>query len=289
MRIRRMLETSEPCFSYEFFPPKTEAGLRKLYGRIEHLSELNPSFVSVTYGAGGGSRQRTVAMAQHIKKEIGIEVLAHLTCVGHTRAELEELLDELVDVGVENILALRGDRHDEVPEGELLYARELVALARKRHPHLCIGAACYPETHLESPSPEHDLRWTKEKVDAGVDFLITQLFFQNSSYSKFAMQANALGIDVPIVPGLMPITNVKQIERFARMCGARTPAVLFDRLRKWEHDEQAVMALGMEWAIQQGRELLSFGVPGLHFYTLNSSLATRVVHASLGGRGRWSA
>ncbi|MBX3097364.1 MAG: methylenetetrahydrofolate reductase [NAD(P)H], partial [Fimbriimonadaceae bacterium] len=241
------------------------------------------SFVSVTYGAGGGTRERTVSVARAIKKDFGIEAVAHLTCIGHRRDELEELVDALVDAGIENVLALRGDHVPGVSEGELRYAAELIALIRQRHPDLCIGAACYPEKHLEAPDFEIDVNHLKSKVDAGVDFLVTQLFFKNRYYFDFLDRVNSAGIKVPIVPGLMPVTNVAQIERFTQMCGAEIPEPLHERLDKWRDDEQAVVATGIEWAIRQGRELLAKGAPGLHFYTLNRSLATRVVHASLSG------
>jgi methylenetetrahydrofolate reductase (NADPH) len=283
MRVVDLLYQPAPAFSFEFFPPKTDKGVGRLLARVEHLAELKPAFVSVTYGAGGGTRARTVAVARAIKRELGIEAVAHLTCTGHSRAELETLVDELVDAGIENVLALRGDLRPEIPTGELTYASELVDLIRRRHPDLCIGAACYPEKHLESPDVDCDMAHLKTKVDAGVDFLVTQLFFKNRYFFEFQDRAVAAGIKVPIVPGLMPVTNVAQIERFTQMCGAEIPDPLHERLGKWRDDEQAVMAVGIEWAIRQGRELLAKGAPGLHFYTLNRSLATRVVHASLSG------
>lgn len=283
MRVVDLLYQPAPAFSFEFFPPKTERGVDKLLARVEHLAELKPSFVSVTYGAGGGTRERTVAVARAIKKDFGIEAVAHLTCIGHSRAELEELLDALVDAGIENVLALRGDHVPGVSEGELRYAAELIELIRQRHPDLCIGAACYPEKHLEASDFDADISHLKQKVNAGVDFLVTQLFFKNRYYFDFIDRVNVAGIKTPIVPGLMPVTNVAQIERFTKMCGAEIPEPLHERLDKWRDDEQAVLATGIEWAIRQGRELLAKGAPGLHFYTLNRSLATRVVHASLSG------
>lgn len=283
MRADTLLLAPAPSFSFEFFPPKTPEGLQKLYARIEHLAELRPGFVSVTYGAGGSTRLKTVEMAGHIRNELGVEVVAHLTCLGHTRDELARLLDELVSVGVENVLLLRGDAGPNVGQGELHYAVDLIRLARERHPHLCIGAACYPETHTEATDADADLRYLKEKVDAGTDFLVTQLFFENRYYFDFLRRARSVGIEVPVLPGLMPVTDLAQVRRFTQMCGATLPPQLTTRLEKWTDDQQAVMALGIEWAIRQGRELLTLGAPGVHFYTLNRSLATRVVHLSLSG------
>lgn len=287
MRLSDRLQHPKPVFSFEFFPPKTEAGIRRLFATVEHLAELEPDFVSVTYGAGGGTRNVGVEMAARIQREIGVQVVAHLTCVGQSREEIGRFLDELDEARVPNVLALRGDP----PRGEASFtphpdgfshASELVAFIRQRQ-GFCIGAACYPEGHIENPSPDDDLRWLKVKVDAGVDFLITQLFFEPAVYLRFIERARAGGIAVPIIPGVMPITNVAQIERFTQMCGASLPAKLLGRLHKVRDDEQAVMATGIEWAIDQCRALLALGAPGIHFYTLNKSLATRVVCRSLRG------
>jgi len=285
MRVSDLLRSPEPTFSFEFFPPKTDVGLARLYGTIEHLSELNPSFVSVTYGAGGSTRHRTVEIASHIKNSIGIEAVAHLTCRGHTRDEIGSTLDALATNQVDNVLALRGDPPKDVPDegfSDFRYADELVTFIREGRP-MCIGAACYPEGHTENPDLDDDLERLVQKVRAGCDFLITQLFFDNEKYFRFVDRLRAAGIDVPVLPGIMPVTNVAQLKRFTTMCGASVPDQLMERLEKYSDDEQAVLALGIEWAIGQCRQLLAGGAPGIHFYTLNRSLSTRVVCVSLQG------
>lgn len=288
MQISDCFQKSKPVFSFEFFPPKTEAGIEKLYATIDHLAELSPDFVSVTYGAGGSSRSTSVQVSAHIKNKIGLESMAHLTCVGHGRTEIAEILNQLHGVGVENILALRGDP----PKGDdsfkpaedgFSHASELTDFIRETG-KFCIGGACYPERHPESPDMDSDLRHLNTKVTAGASFLVTQLFFDNAAYFSFVERARSLGITVPIVPGIMPVTNVNQVERFTSMCGATIPQDLLKRLDRVREDEQAVMATGIEWATHQCRELLSKGAPGIHFYTLNKSLATRVVLLSLQDR-----
>jgi methylenetetrahydrofolate reductase (NADPH) len=285
MRICDCFQTGEPVFSFEFFPPKTEEGVRNLYSTIEELAVLKPSFVSVTYGAGGSTRQLTVDLVTRIKREIGLEAMAHLTCVGHSAAELAGILDQLRDAGMENVLALRGDP----PRGETQfvkpadgfgYAQELIRFIRSRY-DFCLGGACYPEGHVEAPSLESDLGHLKEKVDSGADFLVTQLFFDTDDYFRFVARARAIGVTVPIVPGIIPITNVSQIERLSSMCGAKIPPRLSERLNRVRDDEQAVISAGIEWATDQCRALLAGGAPGIHFYTLNRSLATRMVYLNL--------
>jgi methylenetetrahydrofolate reductase (NADPH) len=271
----------EPAFSFEFFPPKDAEGVERLFETIAELRPYAPAYVSVTYGAGGSTRRLTVELVRRIKHEVGIEAMAHLTCVGATRAELCEVLDQLKGHGIENVIALRGDP----PKGEQEFVRtegglghgsELVALLRARY-DFCIAAACYPESHPESKSHEADLLHLKAKVDAGADLLITQLFFDNADYFRFVERVRALGITVPIVAGIMPITNLSQIKRFTALCGATIPPPLLAELEACGSDVAAVQALGIEHATAQCRELISRGVPGIHFYTLNRSLATRHV------------
>lgn len=288
MRISNLFGRGAPVVSFEFFPPKTEEGVEALYRTVEELRPCRPSFVSVTYGAGGSTRDRTLELVARIQRELGVRTMAHLTCVGSTRDEIGEVVRRLVDCGVANILALRGDP----PKGEstfkpvsggFTHASELVAFLRDRHQDsLCIGAACYPEGHVENRDLEADLRNLKTKVDAGADFLISQLFFDNEDYRAFTRRARSAGITVPIVPGLMPVTNVGQTERFTQMCGARIPQELHRRLRIVAADAAAVVATGVQWTVDQGRALLRDGAPGLHFYTLNRSSATLAVHAALG-------
>ena len=246
---------------------------------------LAPDFVSVTYGAGGSTRGRTVELVTRIQSELAITAMAHLTCVGHTREELAQLLERLIGRGIENVLALRGDppKGEErfVPmDGGFAHASELAAFVRSGF-DLCVGGACYPETHPESSSPEEDLRWTLHKVESGVEFLITQLFFDNQDYFRFVERARAAGVEIPIVPGIMPITSVSQIERFTKMCGAGIPEELHERLHRFQDDPSTVMAIGIEHAIRQCRRLLDGGAPGIHFYTLNKSHATRSILAAI--------
>lgn len=288
MRVADLFEDRRPSFSFEFFPPKTEEGIQKLYNTIDHLAELEPTFVSVTYGAGGSTRGRTVEIASHIKSATGIESVAHITCRDKSRVEVESILDSLKDSNVLNVLALRGDppvgQPDAAEAGEFTYANDLVSMIRERG-DFCIGAACYPEGHVESPSLDDDMDRLVTKVEAGTDLLITQLFFDNDHYFRFLDRARARGIEVPIIAGIMPVTNVDQLRRFTSLCGATVPDRLMAKLDRFADDPQAVMAIGIEWAIVQCRELLANGAPGIHFYTLNKSLATRVVCVSLKGLG----
>jgi methylenetetrahydrofolate reductase (NADPH) len=274
-------------FSFEFFPPKTEAGVATLERTIRELGELKPSFVSVTYGAGGSTRERTVEIVSRIQREAGICAMAHLTCVGAGRQEIGGVLDRLVDEGVENIMALRGDP----PEGETRfqrhadgfgYASDLIGFIRQRFgDRLSIGGAAYPELHVESRDAEREVGYLRAKVDAGADFIVTQLFFDNAFYFDFVKRARAAGITVPIVPGIMPIRNVAQIERFTKLCGATIPPALFDELDRRRDDAEAVAQLGVAQATAQCVELLHGGAPGIHFYTLNQSPATRVILTAL--------
>ena len=287
MKIADMFDVDAPVVSFEFFPPKTEEGEEALFRTVETLRPCRPSFVSVTYGAGGSTRDRTLGLVSRIKAETGIEPMAHLTCVNSTRDEIAAVLARLIESGVENVLALRGDppkgqEQFERTAGGFGYANELVEFIRAEFPMLSIGAACYPETHTEAENPDADLDNLKRKVDAGVDFLVSQLFFDNEDYFAFARRARSAGIDVPVVPGLMPVTNVSQTERFTKMCGARIPQELTRRLKIVEVDPSAVVATGVAWTVQQCEDLLAAGAPGLHFYTLNRSSATLAVHAALG-------
>ncbi len=292
MLIRERLAHKRPVFSFEFFPPKTEKGEAVLWRSLEQLAPLAPDFVSVTYGAGGSTRARTLELVARIKRELGVEPMAHLTCVGASRDELARTIDDLGDKDIRNILALRGDP----PQGQtdfvaapggLRHASELVAFIRERGP-FCVGAACYPELHPEAPDGATDLKWLRHKVDAGVDFLITQLCFDNDAYYAFVRRAHEAGIHVPILPGIMPVTNFDQIQRFTQVCGVTLPALLRQRLAAIADDPQEVFWTGVSYAAHQCRALLSPpvlepfspprpGVPGIHFYTLNKSPATRAI------------
>jgi methylenetetrahydrofolate reductase (NADPH) len=285
MRINEILAAETPVFSFEFFPPKTEAGEQNLYKALSELRPLDPSFVSVTYGAGGSSREKTIEIVKRIKEDFGLEAMAHFTCVGATVPELRATLDEMQEAGIENVLALRGDP----PEGQadwtktdggLEYSHELVELIGGAYP-FAIGAACFPETHIHAESAESDLRYLTEKVRSGVDFLITQMFFDNSFYFDFVARARRAGVEVPIIPGIMPITRVGQVERMATMCGSAIPDGLRTELRARAQDVEAVLDFGVAYATLQCAELLAAGAPGVHFYTLNRSPATRAIVSAL--------
>ncbi len=280
MKISQMLSGARPLFSFEFFPPKDEAAAAALMETIANLRQLRPDFVTVTYGAGGSTRHRTLELVSRIKKELGIETAAHLTCVGHSKTEIRVVLQELSARGIENIIALRGDP----PRGEVSfkphpdgyhYANELAEEVARMG--ICFGVAGYPEKHPEAPSLEEDLKNLKRKVDVGASFVTTQLFFQNAHYFDFVAKARAIGIRVPIIPGIMPVTNFAQIQRFTALCGATIPQALVKELEPVQQDLEAVTRIGIRHAAQQCEELLHKGAPGVHFYTLNKSRATREI------------
>jgi methylenetetrahydrofolate reductase (NADPH) len=278
LRIDQCLGRGAPAISFEFFPPKTEEGFANLYRTIEELRPLRPTYVSVTYGAGGSTRARTVELVGRIQNELGLRAMAHLTCVGHTADEITAILAQLRGQGIANILALRGDP----PQGQMFFtptpgglehAQELVALVA-RQGDFCIAVAGYPEGHPQCLNRTRDLEHLKAKVEAGANFIITQLFFDNADFHRFREAARGMGITVPIIAGIMPITNVAQIKRFVAMCGAKIPHHYLLQLERHEHDPAAIERLGLDYATRQCQDLLQFGVDGLHFYTLNKSRAT---------------
>jgi methylenetetrahydrofolate reductase (NADPH) len=287
MRICDLLAGRRPVFSFEFFPPKTDEAAAQLETTITDLRRLEPDFVSVTYGAGGSTREKTVDLVTRVKRDNAIEVMAHLTCVGSTRDDLRSVLDRLAESGVENVLALRGDPPKgqttfTAVEGGFKYANELVSFIRSTYGDtFSVGGAAYPEKHVECGNPAVDLVNLKRKVEAGADFVITQLFFDNRKYFEFVDNAHAIGINVPIIPGIMPITNAAQVERFTMMCGASLPYRLAAELDRRRDDHHAVMQLGVAHATAQCIELLQCGAPGIHFYTLNRSTATMQVLTAL--------
>jgi methylenetetrahydrofolate reductase (NADPH) len=285
MRIDEILAAGRPVFSFEFYPPKTEAGERNLYAALGELRALEPAFVSVTYGAGGSTREKTIEIVKRIREDYGLEAMAHFTCVGATVPQLRATLDEMERAGIDNVLALRGDppKGQESwvkTEGGLEYSRELIELITDGYP-FAIGAACFPETHIHAASPDADLEYLAEKVAAGADFLITQLFFDNKFYFDFLERVRAIGIATPIIPGVMPITHAGQVERMAQMCGSSIPEPLLRELHLREDHPEAVLDLGVAYATLQCAELLSAGAPGIHFYTLNRSPATRAILGAL--------
>ncbi len=291
MRIDEILDDRRPCFSFEFFPPKTDQGMENLWRAASELKEDDPAFVSVTYGAGGSTRDRTISIVKRIKRELGLEAMAHFTCVGATVDELRGTLDEMRDAGIENVLALRGDP----PQGEeewratpggLTYSTELIELIAENY-NFTIGAACFPEVHIHSPSLDQDIRVMKEKVANGARFLITQLFFDNELYFDFVDKVRAAGVDVPIIPGIMPIQAYGQIKRITKMCGATIPAELEHALSERQDDDAAVRDLGVAYATLQCADLLGRGAPGIHFYVMNRSPAARAVLAALRAARPW--
>jgi methylenetetrahydrofolate reductase (NADPH) len=279
MRIDQIVgQRGRPTVSFEFFPPKNEAGFQQLYKTIDELHALKPSYVSVTYGAGGSTREKTVELVEKIQTDLKIRSMAHLTCVGHTADEIGQILDDLWRVGIVNVLALRGDppagQSSFVPTaGGFAYADQLVKFTRDRH-DFCVGVAGYPEGHPQCLNPTRDLEHLKRKIDCGANFVVTQLFFDNADFYRFRDAARAMGITVPIIAGLMPILNVSQIKRFISMCGAKIPQPLLIKLESLESDPDAVYAAGVDHATEQCKDLIAQGVEGIHFYTLNKSKAT---------------
>lgn len=288
MKIRDILRTTQPTISFEFFPPKDDKAMATLLETLSHLRELRPSFTSCTYGAGGSTRAKTLEVTLKIKEKFGLEAMAHFTCVGQRLTEIDNILEEFSRHGIENVLALRGDRPvglPEPPEGffpDFKNAVHLIRHLRKQFgDRFSLGCAGYPEKHPEAPDFDTDLQRLKEKVDAGADFIITQLYFDNDSFFHFVERARALGIKVPIIAGIMPVTNVAQIKKFTAMCGAIIPDKMQRDLEPIAADTEAVHQYGIDWGTRQCRELLERGVDGLHFYTLNRSKSSRQIVENL--------
>ena len=287
MGIADLYTQSDPIISFEFFPPKTDAGYRSLFRTIQDLKQLSPGFVSVTMGAGGSTRTKTVEITIEITREIGLVTMCHLPCTGFRPHEVGSILDQLDAGGVHNVLALRGDAPADDPDfvspsDGFEYANELVEYIAERGA-FSIGAACCPEVHPEAPDAATDLANLKRKVDAGTNFLISQLFLDNSRFFDFVERARAADITVPIVPGIMPIATVAGIRRMAGMNGTAFPPELEVELQRVDGDDEATFELGVRWATMQCEELLASGVDGIHFYTLNRSPATREIYQSLFG------
>jgi len=276
MHLSDVFSGGEFAASIEIFPPKTEAGDQALRRHLQQLVEHQPAFVSCTFGAGGSTRDRTMHWCKEIQEDLQRPAVAHLTCVGSTRDELIQLLEQADSVGIRNIMALRGDAPEgadsfQAVEGGLRYANELVELIRERFPDWGIGVAGYPEKHAEASSLDVDLQNLKRKVDAGADAIITQLFFSNDCFFSFRDRCNSLGMELPIVPGIMPITDFARIKRITSMCGSSFPEDLAARLAEVQDDKAAQLEIGVEHAIAQCQELKAEGVPGIHFYALNKS------------------
>ncbi len=292
MRIDEILRERRPVFSFEFFPPKTDEGQANLRATLDDLRQDNPDFVSVTYGALGSTRDRTIDIVKWIKQELGIEAMAHFTCVGATREELRDTLAEIERAGVENVLALRGDPPAGETEwtptpGGLLYSTELIELLGE-HFGFAVGAAAFPEVHPEAKSSDADIAFLKAKQDAGARFLITQLFYDNEFYFDFVVRAREAGVTVPIIPGIMPVTSFRNIKRITELCKSEIPEAYERELEAREHDDDAVQDLGVAYATLQCVDLLARGAPGIHFYTLNRSPATRAILAALRAAQPWT-
>lgn len=275
--------------SFEFYPPKTDMARTALLETIDHLAPIGPDFVSMTYGAGGSTRTVSIGAAAQISKRTPAAVMSHLTGVCHTRDEIAAIADQLWSLGIQNLMALRGDlpQDSEVsdPFASFRYSKDLIPFLKSVHP-FCIGSGCYPEGHLETPDIQVGIEHLKEKVDAGCDFLVTQMFLSNKSYFDFVDRTTAAGIAVPILPGIMPVTGFSQLEKFESKFGVKLPKELWDRVKEHGDDKVAIEQIGVEWAAEQCKELLDAGAPGIHFYTLNKSLATIRVCDLLNLKGR---
>ena len=291
MRIDEIIATRAPTFSVEFFPPKTEEATAQLYATARELSQLEPDFVSVTYGAGGSTREGTVEITKALKDDLGLETMAHLSCVGETREGLAATLGRIATAGIENVFALRGDpprgQPDFVqPEGGLGSAAELAAFISADW-DFAIGGACFPEVHPEAPDLQTDLSYLKTKVESGAGFLITQLFFDNQVYFDFVRAARARGIEVPILAGVIPVASFAQTKRICDLCDATIPAPLEAAFAAAGEDPEREFELGIAYAAQQCAELLIGGAPGIHFYALNRAPATRAVLGALKASRPW--
>lgn len=287
MRIGEIIEAQDTAISFEFFPPKNENGWNRLFDTIARLVPLYPSFVSVTYGAGGTTRERTHELVARLKRETTVPVAAHLTCRGSERAELEGILVRYAALGIDNIMALRGDPRrgdDPPPRDELSYAQDLVRFVREQFPQMHIGVAGYPEGHPDTPNRLVEMDHLKAKVDAGADYIVTQLFFDNRDFYDFCERCALAGIDVPIIAGIMPVTSLKGMRRMADLAhGSRFPAGLLRATQRAEGDEY-VKRVGIHWAAEQVRDLIDNEVAGVHFYTLNNPEASLRICETLGLR-----
>jgi methylenetetrahydrofolate reductase (NADPH) len=286
MKIGQAYGPGKSGLSFELFPPKTAAGETALFRHVDQLIEFRPSFITCTYGAGGSTRDKTLEIVQRVRQTYGCAVASHLTCVGATTAQLQGVLRAAVERQIDNIVALRGDPPRGQTEfrpvaGGLRYANELVELIRREFPDFGIAVAGYPETHREAPDAQSDLENLKRKVAAGGDVVITQLFYDNSNFFRFREACDKLGIAVPIVPGILPVTNFNQIQRITNLCGASLPDEFLSSLKACGDDEAKQFDVGVKFASRQIEELRAEGVPGIHFYVLNKSQATASVLRNL--------
>ncbi|MDD5644946.1 MAG: methylenetetrahydrofolate reductase [NAD(P)H] [bacterium] len=285
MKITEILEKDRPTFSFEFFPPKTEEGLASLYKTIAELEKINPSFISITYGAMGSTRKKTLELIEKIKKSLKCEIMAHLTCIGATAEEISSIVLKLKKLNISNILALRGDIPDDYPEKDkvkkdFMYASDLVRFIRNLN-DFCIGVAGYPECHRDCTDINTDISYLAEKIEAGAEFVITQLFFHNEYYNSFVEKIRGKGIKNPVIPGILPITGYHQISKIQKMCGCSIHNNIKTELEKFKDDPVSIRNFGVDYATEQCSELLEQGAPGIHFYTFNKSEATRKIWENL--------
>ncbi|QDT70010.1 5,10-methylenetetrahydrofolate reductase [Planctomycetes bacterium MalM25] len=286
MRLPEIYATDRFALSFELFPPKTEAGVETLFRHAETLVEFDPAYITCTYGAGGSTQDRTLEIAARVRREFDLPVATHLTCVGRTADQIRDYLRRAVEADVMNVVALRGDppageTEFKATEGGYSYANELVAMIRSDFPQMGVAVAGYPEVHQEAPSPEADLENLKRKVDTGADAIITQLFYDNDDFFRFRDRCEAAGITVPLIPGLLPVTNASQIKRIVSLCGAKLPADFLAQLEACGDDKEAQFRLGVEQATAQTQQLIDGIVPGIHYYVLNKSEATSQVLKSV--------
>lgn len=289
MKLRDIYARDGLSFSIEFFPPKSDEGVDALFAELEVLKTLQPAFCSVTYGAGGSTQSKTVELVKRVRDEAGLEVMCHLTIVNQPKSQVRGVLAELRDAGIENLIALGGDpppgtEGDWAPHPEgFLHSRELVEEALALDDRwFSVAVAGFPEVHPRAVSAESDLTYLKQKVDAGADVVVTQLFYDNEDFYRYVENARAIGVDVPIVPGLLPIQSAPQVRRFTAMCQSKIPPRLDQMLTKVEDDAEAAVQLGIEYASEQVKALLSFGVPGIHFYSLNRSRSVKAIFENCG-------
>ncbi len=290
-KIKERLYNGNKVFSFEFFPPRTKNGEKLLKSTLDQLSQMQPDFVSVTYGAGGSTREKTEKIVLEISNKYNLEVMPHLTCMGHSHQDIRNMLKKYQDNGITNILALRGDLPKEdspwqLVEGGPEHAIDIVEIASEFE-NLTIGVAGFPEKHPEAESLDKDISYLKAKVDAGADFVVSQLFFKNDLYFDYVAKARRAGVTIPILPGIMPVTKLEQLERFREICGCYIPHELEDSLRK-EEDPKYIEEIGLAYCAAQCSDLLSRGAPGIHLYTLNQSRSCITIRAALQALGYWS-
>ena len=289
MRITDIFKQKNQTFSFEFFPPKTEKGMVVLLQTIKNLKQFNPDYVSVTYGAMGSTQDKTLCIVDEIQNRLGITAMAHLTCVGASSMQIKDILQQLKKLGIQNIMALRGDPPQGQKEfvhtpGGFKNATDLIKCIKHTR-YFCIGAAGYPEGHIEAETLNRDLDFLKMKMDLGADFIVTQLFLDNAYYFRFRELASKKGVNLRLIPGIMPVTNYQQINKFSSMCGCNIPPQLENRLYPVRDNNEDIARIGVEYATSQCEELLRNGAPGLHFYTLNKSTATREIFNALISQG----